>query len=316
MQRVKRSTAVPALPAPPAGGTPGYFTGGDPQTAVPATVPGYEWFNGIQEEFAYVIEQAGLVMSSADNTQLRAAILKMIQDAGKAVVIQNATFEASVANGEAVRWDAGNNRFDEAIADGSANNQAVGFADVTNSKVYCYGETPALFAGLTPGARYYLDAATPGAITTAAPADKVPVGIAKSATTLFVDIDQSVGLADPMTTRGDIVVRGASGTTRLALGALGKRLKSDGTDAVWGGHGAWETKAPDTVYQAATDGFVTAYNDGASRVAGYSDSSNPPTTKRVGSAQDADGIMMPVRAGDYWKVPASAGGGVVYWLPA
>lgn len=198
MQRVKRSTAVPALPAPPAGGTPGFFTGGDPQTSQAATVPGYEWFNGIQEELAYVIEQAGLVMSSADNTQLRAAILKMIQDAGKAVVIQNATFEASVANGEAVRWDAGNNLFDEAIADGTTNNQAVGFADVTNSKVYCYGETPALFAGLTPGARYYLDAATPGAITTAAPADKIPVGIAKSATTLFVDIDPAPAASVPV----------------------------------------------------------------------------------------------------------------------
>ncbi len=41
-------------------------------------------------------------------------------------------------------------------------------------------------------------------------------------------------LTDPMTTRGDIVVRGAAGTTRLALGTSGQALKSDGTDVVWG----------------------------------------------------------------------------------
>lgn len=77
MQRVKRSTAVAVKPSPPAGGTPGYFTGGDPAGGVPATIPGFEWFNGVQEELAYVIEQAGLVLSDADNTQLRAAIARL-----------------------------------------------------------------------------------------------------------------------------------------------------------------------------------------------------------------------------------------------
>lgn len=199
MQRVKRSTAVPALPSPPAGGTPGYFTGGDPQVPVPATIPGYEWFNGVQEELAYVIEQAGLVMSSADNTLLRQAILKMVSDAASSVRIDNATFAGGVANGDAVRWDSGASNFAKAIADGTSNNKAVGFADVSNARVYAYGQTPALLSGLTPGGRYYLSGSTAGAITLTAPADAVIVGIAKSATVVFVDID--TGLASLLNTR-------------------------------------------------------------------------------------------------------------------
>lgn len=79
MQRVSRSTAVSALPAPPAGGTPGYFTGGDPVAATPATVPGYEWFNNVQEELLSVIEGVGLVASGTDRTQLKQAISEMIE---------------------------------------------------------------------------------------------------------------------------------------------------------------------------------------------------------------------------------------------
>lgn len=37
----------------------------------------------------------------------------------------------------------------------------------------------------------------------------------------------------PVTTRGDIIVRGASNNVRLALGAAGTVLGSDGTDALW-----------------------------------------------------------------------------------
>jgi hypothetical protein len=44
----------------------------------------------------------------------------------------------------------------------------------------------------------------------------------------------SSGLADPMTTRGDIIVRNASNVTaRLAIGSSGKVLSSDGTDISW-----------------------------------------------------------------------------------
>lgn len=40
--------------------------------------------------------------------------------------------------------------------------------------------------------------------------------------------------ADPMTTRGDIIVRKSGGTDRLALGTSGQVLTSDGTDVAWG----------------------------------------------------------------------------------
>jgi len=70
---------VSALPAPPSGGTPGYFTGGDPVAATPATIPGYEWFNNVQEEILSVIEGVGLVASGADRTQLRQAIESLIE---------------------------------------------------------------------------------------------------------------------------------------------------------------------------------------------------------------------------------------------
>ena len=189
MHRIDHTTANPTPPTPETAGAPGYFRKGDPQAGQEATTVTPDWANAVQEELAYVITQSGLALSKTDNTQLRQAILKLVQDSNSAVIITGAVFEASVTNGEVVRWDAGNSRFDEAIADGTANNQAVGIADVTNSKVYCYGETPALFSGLTPGGKYYLSAATPGAITTTAPSDAVAVGISKSATVLFVDID-------------------------------------------------------------------------------------------------------------------------------
>jgi hypothetical protein len=90
MQRVKRSTAISALPAPPAGGTPGYFTSGNPGAGQAATVPGYEWFNGVQEEIMAVIEGQGLVPSSTDNTLLRQAIAQMILTGASSASIQGA----------------------------------------------------------------------------------------------------------------------------------------------------------------------------------------------------------------------------------
>jgi hypothetical protein len=75
MQRVTRSTAVAVLPAPPAGaGAPGYFGGGDAATGTPATVPGYEWCNLVQEELMSVVLAAGLTPSASDYDQLLEAI--------------------------------------------------------------------------------------------------------------------------------------------------------------------------------------------------------------------------------------------------
>lgn len=76
MQRVKRSTAVAVLPNPPEGGTPGYFAAPNPQGGIDATVPGYEWFNAVQEEICAVIEAAGIALDEGDRTQLVAALIK------------------------------------------------------------------------------------------------------------------------------------------------------------------------------------------------------------------------------------------------
>jgi len=178
MHRIDHATAAPG----------NLFTDGNPATATPSTTVTDDWLNDVQENVCDVVETAGLALVKGDYTQLRQAIQAMLIASQKAVIINNATFEASVSNGEAVRWDSGNSRFDGAVADGTSNNRAVGIADVTNSKVYLYGECP-LFSGLTPGARYYLDGSTAGAITATAPTDAVMVGIAKSATVLWVDVD-------------------------------------------------------------------------------------------------------------------------------
>jgi len=196
MFRIDNATAAAALPAPTAAGVnpDHFFTDGDPLVPIPPTIVDAEWANMVQEELVAVIVGAGLALNKADRTQLRAAITAMISGASKAVVIQGAVFGVSVVDGAAVYWDGVNNRFDEALADGTAIDLAVGIADVTNGEVICFGETRAgLVAGLTPGSKYYLDEVTVGGLVTAAPVDRVTVGIAKAATVLFVDIDSHSG---------------------------------------------------------------------------------------------------------------------------
>jgi hypothetical protein len=84
--------------------------------------------------------------------------------------------------------------------------------------------------------------------------------------------------------------------------------------------GAWVSRSNNTIYQAATDGFVmfgnAAYNN--VNLAGYTDSNANPTTDRGGQSiyyagATARGVItMPVKKGDYWKV---AGASTVYWIP-
>lgn len=81
--------------------------------------------------------------------------------------------------------------------------------------------------------------------------------------------------------------------------------------------GAWANKLNNTVYLAASDGFVLAGRGLAGSVEGRTDGANPPLTTR--QEQHADegihqlSICFPVRKGDYWKVL----GGIwfVYWMP-
>jgi hypothetical protein len=153
------------------------------------------WLNDVQEELMAVVEGVGLSASANDRTQLRQAITRMIQAAERAVIINNAALAPAVAGtGKAVYWDAANSRFDLAVADGTVKQYCVGFADVAAGNVYAFGDGP-IFAGLTPGARYFLDTQTAGLITAVQPQNSVFVGVAKSTTELLVDIDAVAGIS-------------------------------------------------------------------------------------------------------------------------
>jgi hypothetical protein len=74
MQRVDTATAIASPPTQDPVGTPGYFTKGNPTSGTPATVPGQDWFNAVQEEILAVIVAAGLTPSKSNMAQLLAAI--------------------------------------------------------------------------------------------------------------------------------------------------------------------------------------------------------------------------------------------------
>ena len=96
MQRVNRSSAVSSLPAAPTGGTPGYFTGGNPGLGQAATVPGFEWFNGVQEELIGMLTRAGVTPAQGDLTQLRQS-LDRLYGGGLRTVVANTTLTADDA---------------------------------------------------------------------------------------------------------------------------------------------------------------------------------------------------------------------------
>jgi len=91
MQRVTRSSAVASMPAAPASpAAPGFFTGGNPGAGQQATVPGFEWFNGVQEELIGMLTRAGVTPALADVTQLRQS-LDRLYGGGLATYAANAT---------------------------------------------------------------------------------------------------------------------------------------------------------------------------------------------------------------------------------
>jgi len=109
----------------------------------------------------------------------------------------------------------------------------------------------------------------------------------------------------------------AIGTTAAA--ALAAAVPDDNA------FGSWVAKSVDTVYEAATDGFVTAYCAGVDandKVYGKTDSSTPPTTIVIADKANSTGasgplgICFPVKKGDYWKVSQSGGSSwTIKWLP-
>lgn len=77
MHRVDTLTAAAALPAANPAGTPGYFTQGDLPGGIPATVPGQDWFNSVQEELINLLDEAEITPDKDDNTQLFQAIMAL-----------------------------------------------------------------------------------------------------------------------------------------------------------------------------------------------------------------------------------------------
>jgi hypothetical protein len=86
MFRIDVPTAAQTLSAPAAAGTPGYFTEGNPQTGQPATIPGMDWFNMVQEELMAILAAAGINPSKANRGQVVAAILTLIATGGAPLV--------------------------------------------------------------------------------------------------------------------------------------------------------------------------------------------------------------------------------------
>ena len=78
MHRIDTSTAASALPEFSSAGTPGYFTEGDPEGGIPATIPGQDWFNMVQEELASIVEAASIIPTKGENDQILQAIMALM----------------------------------------------------------------------------------------------------------------------------------------------------------------------------------------------------------------------------------------------
>lgn len=93
MYRVTRATKADVKPAVPAGeGAGGFFTGGDPAGGIPATRPGYEWFNRVQEELVNIIVGAGIVLDPDDDAQLAEAVVVLAAAGAADLLGQNNTW--------------------------------------------------------------------------------------------------------------------------------------------------------------------------------------------------------------------------------
>lgn len=207
-----KSGAAASPPDAPAAPSTGYPTEGNPGSGVPATNPGPFWYYKVGESLRNLIVAGGVAPDDSNLSAITQAVLNLVSATNHVVRLEDVTFGPSVADGDAVYWDNANSRYDRAIADGTDKQKMVGFADVTNSLVEAFGRS-ALFSGLTAGSKYYLSGSTAGAITTTAPSEKVVVGLAKSATVMFVDIDPiDKGLGDDQSWQ-DVLASRSSGIT-------------------------------------------------------------------------------------------------------
>lgn len=87
MHRIDHTTNIAQLPTPGPAGTPGYWTSGDPQTGVEATILDQDWFNAIQEELIYLVTRADITPAKSQFNQIYAALLAMFRRGGAGVTI-------------------------------------------------------------------------------------------------------------------------------------------------------------------------------------------------------------------------------------
>lgn len=85
--------------------------------------------------------------------------------------------------------------------------------------------------------------------------------------------------------------------------------------------GTWLSRTFDTVYQAATDGFVCVYSIQVANpiIELYTDNNNPPTTLVSKSfisivSTSIANVNSPVKKGDYWEVTGTVVV-TVWWIP-
>lgn len=78
MFRVDTPTAAGTLPTPSAAVSPGYFTEGDPQNNVAATLIKADWLNGVQEELAAAATIRGAALDKTDNGQVAAVLAQAL----------------------------------------------------------------------------------------------------------------------------------------------------------------------------------------------------------------------------------------------
>jgi len=86
--------------------------------------------------------------------------------------------------------------------------------------------------------------------------------------------------------------------------------------------GSWLARAKDTIYQAATDGFVIATQTTSEAGEAYleTDNATPPTVKRAYGLLGAGlcfFVCSLVKKDDYWNVIVVSGAASlqVYWIP-
>jgi len=139
---------------------------------------------------------------------------------------------------------------------------------------------------------------------------------------VYLDGGSDTYLSEAVANNIDLV---AGGTTSLRVAATGATLSGDlnvGTTSNF----SWVSKSHNTVYQAASDGFVIFSGglESTTTMTIYSDASNPPTTARAYTSVHAAGvdvwfmsIMSPVKKGDYWKATSTDAPLVnfLYWVP-